>query len=183
MTPEEAITHLEGWQAQIVHGSNTIGEIAALVRELAADKARLDYLDRCNRAMNAAYGNLYGWKLIQSANVTRLLLHTIKDGVDLNDANAVGCYPTGLLSIRQAIDQAAVTRTGPEPDHDTAVNRKLMDWSKEWILDGDLVRCRSCKRGIIYSRRDEKFIHSADCPTLMCYPWELLIALTSKPTS
>lgn len=66
--------------------------------ELRADKARLDYLDRCNAALNAYYGTTYRWKLIQSENVNRLM---IGDGaVDLNDMQA-----DGLLSCRDAIDE------------------------------------------------------------------------------
>ncbi len=67
--------------------------------ELMADKARLDYLDRCNAALNAHYGTTYSWKLIQSHNVNRLMLGDSYD-VDLNDSQ-----PNGLPSCRDAIDE------------------------------------------------------------------------------
>lgn len=144
---------------------------------LKADKERLDYLDQCNRRLNAASGTVYGWEMIQSPNVNRLMLDGFKHGVDINDAKAVGCHPTGHLSVRNAIDHANGYRTGDAPEPDYLVNEKLIQWANDWELDGDLVRCRSCKRGIIYSRRDEKLVHSADCKTWAAYPWELLIAL------
>ena len=77
-------------------------EIARLRDEceaLRADKARLDYLDRCNAALNAEYGTTYSWKLIQSHNVNRLMLGISYD-VDLNDSQ-----PHGLPSCREAIDE------------------------------------------------------------------------------
>lgn len=149
---------------------------------LKADKQRLDYLDECNRRLNAKSGTLYGWKLAQSPNVTRLMLD-FPNGVDLHDSEAVGCHPTGMLSIRKAIDSATGYRTGSTPDPDTIVNAKLMEWFRIWKLDGDLVRCRECNRGIIYSRRDESLAHSSECSNRLGYPWELLVALTPPPTN
>lgn len=67
--------------------------------ELLRDKARLDYLDRCNAALNAHYGTAYSWRLIQSHNVNRLMLGNYYD-VDLNDSQ-----PHGLPSCRDAIDE------------------------------------------------------------------------------
>lgn len=66
--------------------------------ELRADKARLDYLDRCNAALNARYGTTYRWKLIQSHNVNRLMIGDF--AVDLHDSQ-----PRGLPSCRDAIDE------------------------------------------------------------------------------
>lgn len=65
---------------------------------LLADKARLDYLDRCNVALNGRYDSKYGWTLIQNHNVNRLMLDHMS--VDLNDMDA-----HGLRSCRAAIDQ------------------------------------------------------------------------------
>lgn len=76
-------------------------ECAALrteVADLSADKARLDYLDRCNAALNAAYGTTYRWKMIQSHNVNRLMIGDF--AVDLHDSEA-----NGLPSCRDAIDE------------------------------------------------------------------------------
>ncbi|WP_235037758.1 MULTISPECIES: hypothetical protein [unclassified Novosphingobium] len=66
--------------------------------ELRADRARLDYLDRCNTALNARYGTAYGWKLIQSHNVNRLMIGDFD--VDLHDSQS-----HGLPSCRAAIDE------------------------------------------------------------------------------
>lgn len=73
-------------------------ELRALVAELTADKERMDYLDRCNAALNAAHGTYYGWKLILNHNVNRLMLDHFC--VDLNDSQ-----PHGLPSCRDAIDE------------------------------------------------------------------------------
>lgn len=70
-------------------------ELAALKR----DKERLDFLDRCNAALNERYGTSYGWELILNHNVTRLMLGRL--AVDLNDA--VGGN-AALPSCREAID-------------------------------------------------------------------------------
>ena len=76
------------------------------VAELRADKARLDFLDACNRALNQRYGTNYGWELILSHNVTRLMLGEFHAGeprgLDLNDA----CGGNAKLpSCRAAIDK------------------------------------------------------------------------------
>ena len=73
-------------------------ELRAKVAQLEADKARLDYLDRCNAALNAEYGTTYRWKLIQSPNVNRLMIGDF--AVDLHDNNW-----DGTPSCRDAIDE------------------------------------------------------------------------------
>jgi hypothetical protein len=70
------------------------------------DTARLDWLDRMNAALNQRYGTSYGWELILSPNVVRLMTHKppitgYVTGVDLNDSRA-----RGLPSCRAAIDAA-----------------------------------------------------------------------------
>ena len=58
--------------------------------------------------MNEHYGNKYGWKLIQSHLVTRLMfkdLDNVSGGVDLNDANAFS-----YDDCRDAIDEAIKKR-------------------------------------------------------------------------
>ncbi len=67
--------------------------------ELQRDKARLDFLDRCNAALNARFGTSYGWELILNHNVTRLMLGRLT--VDLNDAAGGN---SKLPSCRAAID-------------------------------------------------------------------------------
>lgn len=42
-------------------------------------------------------------------------------------------------------------------------NQLLLDFASDWTLDGDLLRCRACKRAQIASRQDEDFVHRSDC--------------------
>ncbi len=42
-------------------------------------------------------------------------------------------------------------------------NQLLLDFASDWTLDGDLLRCRACKRAHIASRQDEDFVHRSDC--------------------
>lgn len=146
---------------------------------LLADKGRLDYLDECNRRLNTACGTAYAWSLVQSPNVNRLMMNFPR-GVDLHDSAPVGCHPTGCLSVRAAIDSGSGFKTGTPPEADVLINDHLNEWAKEWILDGDLVRCRQCNRAIIYSRRNEALVHAAGCKNLKGYPWELLVALSPQ---
>lgn len=73
----------------------------------AADSARLDFLDAMNVALNCHYGTNYGWRLILSGQITRLMSGQQKHGfvgdIDLNDQNA---GRTGFPGCRQAIDAA-----------------------------------------------------------------------------
>jgi hypothetical protein len=87
---------LVSWQTA---AKERIRWLSVQLAALLADKARLDYLDRCNAALNAHYGTTYSWKLIQSHNVNRLMLGNSYD-VDLNDSQ-----PNGLPSCRDAIDE------------------------------------------------------------------------------
>jgi hypothetical protein len=73
---------------------------AEQIAVLSADKARLDYLDRCNEALNRQTGSNYQWSLIQSHNVNRLMLEHF--AVDLHDSAPAS---QGLPSCRDAIDQ------------------------------------------------------------------------------
>jgi hypothetical protein len=68
----------------------------------AADRARLDFLDACNRRLNERYGTNYGWKLILNHNVTRLMLNDHQMSVDLHDSEGGN---RKLPSCRDAIDE------------------------------------------------------------------------------
>jgi hypothetical protein len=68
---------------------------------LRADKARLDFLDECNAALNGRYGTSYGWTLVLSHNVTRLMLGRWME-VDLHDSEGSNAR---LPSCRDAIDR------------------------------------------------------------------------------
>lgn len=82
-----------------------INAIASHFRAALADTERLDWLDECNRRLNESCGTVYGWRVILSHNVTRLMLESpyVREfaGVDLNDQE-----PSGKLSCREAIDAA-----------------------------------------------------------------------------
>ncbi|MCA7962542.1 hypothetical protein LGM54_06190 [Burkholderia cenocepacia] len=93
-------------------------EVTRLRAELEAreaDRRRLDFLDRMNGALNKHYGTKYGWKLILSPNIVRLMSGRHHAGfvgdIDLNDANS------GLSSFdscRKAIDEVLAQRQGED---------------------------------------------------------------------
>ncbi|MCP4564020.1 MAG: hypothetical protein GY873_30330 [Bosea sp.] len=85
--------------------------LQALSAERQRDSERLDFLDRCNAALNARYGTHYGWELILNHNITRLMLG--RDAVDLNDA-AGG--KAKLPSCRAAIDARMTSLAGGRVD-------------------------------------------------------------------
>jgi len=64
-------------------------------------------------------------------------------------------------------------------------NQMLLDFAQDWTLDGDLLRCRECKRACIASREDEEFVHRSDCKKRRtgAMPWKALVAiLMQQPT-
>lgn len=73
----------------------------------AADSERLDFLDAMNVALNCHYGTKYGWRLILSDRISRLMSGRQWQGkvgdVDLNDQNAGS---SGFSGCREAIDAA-----------------------------------------------------------------------------
>ena len=85
----------------------------AALAEARRDAERLDYLDQLNAALNAYYGTSYGWELILSPNIVRLMsgAHTFGfvGDIDLNDA-ALG--KRAHKSCRAAID-AALKESAP----------------------------------------------------------------------
>lgn len=58
-------------------------------------------------------------------------------------------------------------------------NKMLLDFASDWTIDGDLLRCRDCKRAQIASRQDEDFVHRSDCKKLRIggRPWTVLQAI------
>jgi hypothetical protein len=66
-------------------------EIEAAIKELRADKERLDWLDEANQALNEMHGTQYGWKYDANHNRCQIAI---------TDCNIPA------LSIRQAIDAA-----------------------------------------------------------------------------
>jgi hypothetical protein len=88
----------------------TAGALAGMRLELAAlreDKADLDWLEGLRVALNAHCGSSYGWEVVRSHLVNRLMLHTPElsamAGVDVNDAATSG------KDIRAAIRAARGT--------------------------------------------------------------------------
>lgn len=57
----------------------------------------------------------------------------------------------------------------------------LYDLSRDYKLNADLLVCRKCHRGIIFSRIDEDMRHASDCLNreLTTNPWKLLKRLTA----
>lgn len=73
------------------------------VEGLRGDKARLDYLDEANAKLNARFGTTYGWKLIMTHNVNRLMIGSFGGNhVDLHDSEGGNAK---LASCRAAIDE------------------------------------------------------------------------------
>lgn len=81
-----------------------VTRLCGYVRRLEEDKTRLDWLELCRRRLNTACGSSYGWQVIQSHLVNRLMFKTPEvcemAGIDLNDTGHPG------TSIREAIDAA-----------------------------------------------------------------------------
>lgn len=154
--------------------------------ELLADKARLDFLEASHRALNAASGNAsYGWKFITSENVRRLMAGPdLKyHFVDLSDANAINPITGGCNSVRVAIDRGAREITGNHDERNNSlIGKRLLEFGMKWSVDGDVIRCRECGRGMGYYNRHEALNHQADCKTYYGYPWALLENLLSVPT-
>jgi len=58
-------------------------------------------------------------------------------------------------------------------------DEELMDWGRIWELDGDLCRCRACRRAIIRSKKEQPMVHKDGCPnSVFLYPWHALHNLT-----
>lgn len=57
-------------------------------------------------------------------------------------------------------------------------NAMLIEFAKNFRLNGDLLECVECHRSQIASRQEEPFVHRSDCKRMMIrgYPW---IHLTS----
>lgn len=85
--------------AESIRGLKPAGAIAEM-QALAEDRARLDFLDRCNARLNSRYGTSYRWRLILNHNVNRLMLGESME-VDLHDSEGGN---RGLPSCRAAID-------------------------------------------------------------------------------
>ena len=79
--------------------ADLITALAERIAALDADKARLDFLDKCNAALNARSGTVYGWAMVMNHNVNRLMTERHHLAIDLHDSKA-----HGAPSCRGAID-------------------------------------------------------------------------------
>ena len=72
-------------------------------------------------------------------------------------------------------DCCGVFQTEQAEPSDT--NALLCDFSRHYTMDGDIMRCAECGRGIIFSKMHELFTHKAGCSLAMKtdgHPWQWL---------
>lgn len=66
------------------------------------------------------------------------------------------------------------------PDVQHAMNGDLCEFAQRWKLDGDYLRCRSCRRPQLAGYHHLPFQHAAGCEAAeRCepHPWQTLVAL------
>lgn len=63
------------------------------------------------------------------------------------------------------------------------INEMLLEFAGRFRLDGDLLRCIDCNRGIVASRMDEDFVHAPSCKsrTTGGRPWAALQGILAGP--
>ena len=88
-----------------------------------------------------------------------------------NKSDEVVTRPDGT---KHCLDCGERVVSGPSDATDCSqVAAAMMEWSKAWKVDGDLCRCRKCKRWINVSRMDEAMVHAAFCPQEhLIAPWQ-----------
>jgi hypothetical protein len=60
----------------------------------------------------------------------------------------------------------------------TNANAQLRDMAEAWEVDGDLMRCRECRRALIASRDGEPLRHVVNCDFAgREHPWKELRAI------
>jgi hypothetical protein len=95
-----------------------VRDLEAKVRLLSGageDAKRLDFLDACNLRLNQHYGTNYGWKVVLSPNVTRLMTtRRPADSGYVADVDVHDSQAHGPNSVRAAIDAALSTIEGQE---------------------------------------------------------------------
>lgn len=104
-----------------------------------------------------------------------------KEGVFVTDI--IKGLADGVLGAR-IIDSPpeAIVRAEPDQQSLSDMNAALCELSKRWILDGDYLRCKRCKRPHIASKFAAPFLHEHDCKFANVgseYPWRLLVNLLS----
>jgi len=61
-------------------------------------------------------------------------------------------------------------------------NDLLCKFSKYFHMDGDIMRCQECGRGVIYSKKEEMLAHRAGCSFMDKtdnHPWQWIKRLLS----
>ncbi|MEA9653040.1 hypothetical protein ABFU65_12205 [Xanthomonas campestris pv. raphani] len=106
---------LPRWQVEAIQTNTAPPAPAAVPVDGSRDSQRLDFLDRMNATLNARHGTNYGWRLILSPQIVRLMAGTHAGGyvgdIDLNDSHGGNAK---LSSCRAAIDSAMLA-THPQP--------------------------------------------------------------------
>lgn len=65
----------------------------------------------------------------------------------------------------------------PHPDPYAERNETMQEWSRQWLLEGDIVRCPYCHNYQPLSRGHRVFVHQAGCKGAQFaeqYPWRWL---------
>jgi hypothetical protein len=84
----------------------------------------------------------------------------------------------------QAVSDSTLSRPATNASLLLIKNSFMMEWSRNWMIDGDLCRCRLCKRAIVLSRSEEAMIHAAGCKNHhLTSPWQDLHSMTSTPAA
>ena len=67
----------------------------------------------------------------------------------------------------------------------TEINRELCLFSDRWMIDGDYIRCRKCKRPQLTSYMDWAFPHSEGCKAIGAvevHPWRTYLGVVNRLT-
>jgi len=101
----------------------------------------------------------------------------LKDG--WNREQAMGCAIRAYYASATA-EECSVAGRGIGPDREALMNGSLCKFGMNWLLDGDYLRCRVCKRPQIASCAHLDFPHASDCKCaddVENHPWLTLIGL------
>jgi len=142
MNITEALEKLDSYQAQIIHGPNTLGEIADAVRSLTATLETTKEMLLCERANTR---NLYDWVMGHNSNPTLSGQHwEIMEKLSATEPSSKECpgcggelesvtYPGGYLNREQWDSQKAGDYVCKVcPDNGRAANKQhAYFWEKE----------------------------------------------------
>jgi len=91
-------------------------------------------------------------------------------------------WQAALSHASATAEECSVDGRGIEPDREalSLMNGSLCKFGMNWLLDGDYLRCRVCKRPQIASCAHLDFPHASDCKCaddVENHPWLTLIGL------